>query len=98
MGSLFSSVRVLDNLLLRAVVLAIQVQLGLRARVRRCVRASAVRCIRLAPRPLRVAVRQWEVDVLAWERVRVVLRVRVVCLVPPPVRRRREPRLVLAPV
>ena len=72
------------------------VHLVLPARVRRCVLASVAPCIRLAPRPLRADVRRW-VDVPAWARVRVVRPVRVVCWVLPPVRRLREPRLVLAP-
>jgi len=97
-GSLFSSARVRDNLLLRAVVVSvIQVLPGLRARVRRCVLASAVRCTRLALHLLRADVRRWVRDVPAWEHVRVVRRVLVVCLVQQLVHRLREPRLVLAP-
>ena len=79
MDSLFSSVRVLDNLL-PPVLLALLAPPVLPVRVLHSVQASAVPCTPPALLPLRADVRPWVVqDVPAWARVRVVRRVRAVC-------------------
>jgi len=82
-----SSARVLDNLLLPAVLPALPAPL---ARVRRCVLANAVRCTPPALLLPRAGVRRWVLDVLAWERVQVV------CLARLPARRHQAPLLVPA--